>query len=99
MLYLGMDRNPDKLDLPLVRGSLIEWIEEYGFAVPIEKWARWVCIDRNGKIHIFQNTPTPYEHGFNEWMAVNSGRVRCAGECDLDGKDWRDTLVKLRHSQ
>lgn len=93
MLYLGMDSARHDDDIPNVEGSHMQCIELYGFPVPVEEWADYVAIDPDGKIYIFETGPTDYD---KEWMAVAGGRIRCAGECDLEGYDWRETMVELR---
>ncbi len=93
MLYLGMDKENHNDDLPNVEGSFMQWIELYGFAIPVEQWADYAAIDPDGKVYIFETGPTDYD---NEWMAVAGGRIRCAGEVDLEGYDWRETMVELR---
>lgn len=93
MLYLGMDNARHDDDIPNVEGLHMQFVELYGFPVPVEEWADYVAIDPDGKIYIFETGPTDYD---KEWMAVAGGRIRCAGECDLEGYDWRETLVELR---
>lgn len=93
MLYLGMDKENHNDDLPNVEGPFMQWIELYDFAIPVEEWAEYAAIDPDGKVYIFETGPTDYEE---EWMAVAGGRIRCAGEVDLEGYDWRETLVELR---
>lgn len=93
MLYLGMDKERHNDDIPNVEGPYLQFIGLYGFTIPVEQWAQYAAIDPNGKVYIFETGPTDYDE---EWMAVAGGRIRCAGECDLNGYDWRETLVELR---
>lgn len=92
MLYLGMDKSTEHPDIPNVEGPYLQFIELYGFAIPVEQWAQYAAIDSDGKIYIFETGPTDYD----EWMAVAGGIIRCAGECDLEGYNWRETLVELK---
>ena len=93
MLYLGMDKERHNEGIPNVEGPFMQWIDLYGFAVPVEEWADYVAIDLDGKIYIFETSPTDYD---KEWMAVAGGRIRCAGEVDLEGYNWLETMVELR---
>ena len=95
MLYLGMDKDAHP-DLPNVEGPMLQFIELYGFPIPVEQWAEYAAIDPDGKIYIFETGPTDYD---TEWMAVAGGRIRCAGECDLEGYNWRETLIELREER
>ena len=93
MLYLGMDKSTEHPDIPNVEGPFLQFIDLYGFPVPVEEWAEYAAIDPDGKIYIFETGPTDYD---TEWMAVAGGRIRCAGEVDLEWYGWRETLVELR---
>lgn len=92
MLYLGMDKERHDDDIPNVEGPFMQWIELYNFPIPVEEWAKYVAIDPDGKVYIFETGPTDYPL---EWMTVAGGRIRCAGEVDLEGYNWRETLVEL----
>lgn len=93
MLYLGMDMAPDVIYVPPVEGTITTFIELYGFAIPVEEWARFAAIDENGLIHIYEYEPSSEDE--IEWLP-NGGRVRYAGEAALDTSDnWLMTLVEL----
>lgn len=97
MLYLGMNKDRHNEGIPNVEGPFMQWIELYGFPIPVEEWAKYAAIDSDGKVCIFETGPTDYDtKGCKEWMAVAGGRIRCAGEVDLEGYNWRETLVELR---
>lgn len=98
MLYLGMDRDIVG-DIPCVKETAFEWVDEWNFALPTEPWATCAAIDADGRIHIYEHQPI--EHfkidGFGEWVTQQNGRVRYAGEVDMQGVNWRETCVRLYH--
>lgn len=97
MLYLGMNTDRHNEGIPNVEGPFMQWIELYGFPIPVEGWAKYAAIDPDGKVYIFETGPTDYDNkDCREWMAVAGGRIRCAGEVDLEGCNWRETLVELK---
>jgi len=74
----------------------MQWIELYGFPIPVEEWAKYAAIDSDGKVYIFETEPLDLNtRKSKEWMAVAGGRIRCAGEVDLEGYNWRETRVEL----
>lgn len=97
MLYLGMNKDRHSEGISNVEGPFMQWIDLYGFPIPVEVWAKYAAIDSDGKVYIFETRPLDLNtKKFKEWMAVAGGRIRCAGEVDLEGYNWRETLVELR---
>uniref|UniRef100_A0AAU8EEG9 Uncharacterized protein n=1 Tax=Klebsiella phage vB_Kpn2-P2 TaxID=3230849 RepID=A0AAU8EEG9_9VIRU len=97
MLYLGMNKDRHNEWFPNVEGPFMQWIELYGSPIPVEVWAKYAAIDSDGKVYIFETEPLDLNtKKFKEWMVVAGGRVRCAGEVDLEGYNWRETLVELK---
>lgn len=99
MLYLGLNEGfAHNHNIPNVKpvGAPI-MVEQYGFAIPVESWAKWVCIDWDGLIYLFEAEPLlqRYVSGQGCWVMGSKGLVRCAGEVDLEGCDWSATLVRL----
>lgn len=96
MLYLGMNKDRHNEGIPNVEGPFMQWIELYGFPIPVEEWAKYAAIDSDGKVYIFETEPLDLStRKSKEWMAVAGGRIRCAGEVDLEGYNWRETRVEL----
>ncbi len=93
MLYLGMDETGH--DIPSVKKGMQVHVDYYGFAIPVEPWARFVAVDADGKVHCYDAKPDCFQTGKQWLMGCYSSRVRYCGEFDLEGADWRDTLKEI----
>lgn len=96
MLYLGMDLNREKPDIPAVDSKTAIKVLFFGEEIPVEPDATHIAVDANGVVHCYWAKPIRYK-GDNEWLMGHGNiRVRYCGEVDLEGLDWRDTLREIK---
>lgn len=94
MLYLGMDRDREKCDVPAVDPVVMTAVY-FGQTVPVEPWATHIATDKDGKVHCYAAEPIWYE-GDCEWLMSNHcTMVRYCGEVDLEGMDWTETCLEI----
>ena len=67
-------------------------VSAYGQSWHVPKWVKRITIDESGEIFAYQKRPR--HEGFNYWHA-DSGKVKLIGQADLNGVDWRETLVEV----
>lgn len=95
MLYLGMDKDRERGDVPCVDENNSVTVLFYGQEIPVEKGATHIAADANGEVHCFWAEPIWYA-GDCEWlMSCYSTKVRYCGEVDLEGMNWQDTCLVI----
>lgn len=96
MLYLGMNKDRHNEGIPNVEARSCSGLSCTASLFPVEEWAKYAAIDSDGKVYIFETEPLDLStRKSKEWMAVAGGRIRCAGEVDLEGYNWRETRVEI----
>lgn len=93
MLYLGMDLNREKPDIPAVDSKTAIKVLFFGQEIPVAPWATHIAVDANGVVHCYNSKPKAYEQ-LKEWL-YDGDKCRYCGEVDLEGADWRDTLKEI----
>lgn len=95
MLYLGMDLERERPDIPAVEPKTAIRVLFFGQEIPVEPWATHIAADKNGVVHCYGAEPIRYKRDC-EWLIGHGNiRVRYCGEVDLEGADWRDTLREI----
>ncbi|UPT52949.1 hypothetical protein [Hafnia phage yong3] len=62
--------------------------------VSVPLWANWLAADANGKVYAYKGRPEiSYLACDEEWLS--SEYCDFVTEVDLEGMDWKDTLVGL----
>lgn len=96
MLYLGMDLNREKPDIPAVDSKTAIKVLFFGQEIPVEPDATHIAVDANGVVHCYGAEPIRFE-GDCEWlMGCGDTRVRYCGEVALEDMDWRNTLKEIK---
>lgn len=95
MLYLGMDLNREKPDIPAVNPKTAIKVLFFGQGIPVDPDATHIAADANGVVHCYWAEPIWYE-GDCEWlMGCGSVLVRYCGEVDLEGMNWTETCLEI----
>lgn len=95
MLYLGMDLDRERADIPAVESDNSINVLFFGQEIPVEKGATHIAADANGVVHCYWAKPIWFEDDCEWIMGCSSIKVRYCGEVDLEGMDWRDTLKEI----
>ena len=68
----------------------------YGNEYLVHHTANWVCFDKNGIIHTFEDKPKVDEfyNGWREGLLEDSGTLTGSVN-NMKGLDWKDSLEKL----
>lgn len=93
MIYLGMDLDRERPDIPAVDHDSSIKVLFFGQEIPVDNCAKYICADANGEVYCFSHEETPQvSEEYNQWFAVSQCKVRYCGEVDLEGVNWRGTL-------
>lgn len=96
MLYLGMDEDRERTNVPAVDPNKSVDVIYFGQVISVDSCAKYMASDANGEVYCFSDEESPQASDeYEQWFAVVQCRVRYCGEVDLEGMDWRDTLREI----
>lgn len=95
MLYLGMDLERERPDIPAVEPKTAIRVLFFGQEIPVEPWATHIAADKNGVVHCYGAEPIRYKRDCEWLMGHGDTRVRYCGEVDLEGMDWTETCLEI----
>lgn len=67
----------------------------HGIMVWGPEWTRFMAADEDGDISLFEVEPEQHEEGFYQNLEFGNFSWLPTYRVDLEGKDWRDTLVEV----
>ena len=57
----------------------------------------YVATDKDGAVYNYSSTPEISDtHRTPGWISTNTGEMDYVAKVDLEGMDWKDTLVKFK---
>ena len=86
--------------MKLIERKEPDWrtVNYFGIEVVLRPHERYVAVDGDGRLHVYTSVPVLMP----EVMETNwstSGHYRHIGEVDLEGVDWRETLVHFPNEE
>lgn len=70
-------------------------VEYFGLTINVPIDTRYLATDADGEVWSFEFAPTPETDMWNWWAAGSENTSDHVANVDLEGLDWRETLVEL----
>nr|DAE33521.1 MAG TPA: hypothetical protein [Caudoviricetes sp.] len=77
--------------MKLITKGVFKVFNYNGVVITAPGWAAWIAVDMDGALYVYDNEP--FISDGNEFWSVD-GTPDLLGYVDLDGADWRKTLMK-----